>query len=257
MENIVVLEWTFTPPDYFESPLQITGDNYEMVIDAGKVEARIPPEVYASTADMRDQLHNALNDRFRGVQVLTHRPYQLSKASMYRLHPDGRKDVTIFAETGRITVHGYPVDIILKDKDGNVISDTRGERIATKQRFSELAEVHGRNDPLVPGLLESYAAAVNDPEDELVHLYEIRDALARHFGGEHEARNALSVSHRKWSRLGQLANAEPIEQGRHRGQNTGALRPATKDELTESREIARELIESYLEYLDNQASGTP
>ena len=256
MEDVVVLEWTFTPPDYFESPLPITGDNYQMVIDAGKVEARIPPEVYAATANMRDQIHNSLNDRFRGVQVLTHRPYQLSKASMYRLHPDGRRDVTIFPETVRITVEAHPVDIILTDKDGNVI-DTRGERIAKKRRFSNLAELHSRNDPLLPGLLDSYAAAVNDPKDELVHLYEIRDALAWHFGGERKACNALSVSHRQWSRLGKLANDEPVEQGRHRGQNTGALRPAREDELTESREIARALIEKYMEYLDNQPSGTP
>jgi hypothetical protein len=37
----------------------------------------------------------------------------------------------------------------------------------------------------------------------------------------------------------------------------GALRPATNDELTEARDIARELIERYLEYRDKQVSGTP
>lgn len=254
MDDIVILEWTFSPRDYFKAPQQVSGNNYKMEIGDGKVEARIPPAAYASNADMRDQLHNELNDRFRGAQVVTHKPYQLSKASMYRLHPDGRKDVTIFGETARITLQVHPVDIVLKDKDGVTISNTLEERIA---KFSELAGRHGHSDPIVSGLLKSNHAAVNDPKNELIHLYEICETLAQHFGSVRKARKALSVCRQKWSRLGKLANDEPIEQGRHRGKHPGALRPATNEELTESREIARKLLEKYIEYVDNQASGTP
>jgi len=96
MEDIVVLEWTFALPDYFESSLQITGDSYEMVIEAGKVEAHIPPEVYASTTDMRDQLHNVLNDHAecrcshtekKGVKNCSLKPVRKPLFCLYEMAP--------------------------------------------------------------------------------------------------------------------------------------------------------------------------
>jgi hypothetical protein len=44
-----------------------------------------------------------------------------------------------------------------------------------------------------------------------------------HFGGEHQARESLDISKTKWERLGTLANTDPLQQGRHRGQRLGAL----------------------------------
>jgi hypothetical protein len=82
-----------------------------------------------------------------------------------------------------------------------------------------------------------------------VHLYEIRDALSQHFGGGSAATAALQISSAQWSRLGQLSNNEPLTQGRHRGKQLGVLRDATNAELTEARDIARAMIESYLAYL--------
>jgi hypothetical protein len=99
-------------------------------------------------------------------------------------------------------------------------------------------------------MLKSYDDAVNDPGNELVHLYEIRDSTAKHFGGESIARNVLNISGSRWSKLGRLANDEPLKQGRHRGKNPGALRDATEEELREARKIARELVVAYLSYLE-------
>jgi hypothetical protein len=61
--------------------------------------------------------------------------------------------------------------------------------------------------------LTSYASAVSDPRNELVHLYDVRDALSTHFRGEQNARAALNIPQSEWRRLGVLANVEPIEQG--------------------------------------------
>src|SRR3989304_8109747 len=91
MEDVVVLEWKFPPPDHFEEPIHIKCDDYIMTIASGTVEARIRPEIYDKDQSMRDRLHTTLKDRFLGVQLVSHKPYDLSKASMYRLHPDGRK----------------------------------------------------------------------------------------------------------------------------------------------------------------------
>jgi len=255
--DIVVLEWTFSPPGYFEDEIHLKRDDYEMVIANGKVEAKIRPDAYEKNPNMREELHEALNDRFLGVQLLTHKPYELSDASMYRLHPDGRRNITLFIKSGVIRMSSGTVDLVVKDKNGNVVSDSKKDRIEKKKALADLAERHRSSDPTAKALLSSYRAAVNDPNNELVHLYEIRDTLSNKFGSKDTACKALNITNTdtRWSRLGQLANDEPLRQGRHRGKNPGTLRDAKEAELTEARNIARHFVEAYLEYLESKNSG--
>lgn len=256
MQDVVVLEWAFSPADFFEEPIHIVREDYEMRIDNGKVEARIDPDIYGKEHKMRDELHEALNGRFLAIQLLTHKPYKLSKASMYRLHSDGRKDVTVFLDSCVMTAFVGTLDIVVKDKHGNVISDSRKERAEKKKELADLVQKYRSEDPLLSSLLRSNNAAVNDPNNELVHLYEIRDALSGRFGGETGAQTALGIGGTQWSRLGQLANDEPVKQGRHRGRSAGALRDATEAELKEARSIALSLVEGYLQYLERESTNT-
>ena len=250
LEDVVVLEWKFSPSDYFEEPIHITRDDYVMSIHNGTAEARIRPLTYDKDQSMRDRLHAALNDRFLGVQLFSHKAYELSKSSMYLLHPDGRRDITVFPEPLVVRVSLGEPDIIVKDKDGNIISDSRQERIQKKQELAELAEKYRQKDPFFASMLQSYNDAVNDPDNELVHLYEIRDSIAKQFGGESKAQTVLGIARKQWSKLGKLANDEPLKQGRHRGKNPGELRDATEEELRVARNIARNLVEVYLNYLE-------
>jgi hypothetical protein len=250
LEDIVVLTWRFSPPDYFEGAIYIKRDDYVISIDNGTAEARISPETYDKDQGIRDRLTAALHDRFMGAQLFSHKQYELSKASMYRLHPDGRKDITVFAEPIAIRSTFNAGDIIVKDKYGNVIIDSRQERIQKKQVLAELAEKYRQKDPFFASMLKSYNDAVNDPGNELVHLYEIRDSIVKHFGGKSKAQNVLGITQRQWSIFGNLANDEPLKQGRHRGKNPGVLRDATEEELRVARSVARELVEAYLNYLE-------
>jgi hypothetical protein len=197
-------------------------------------------------------LHAEVDARFLAAQVLSHKPYTLSKPNLSKLYPDGRKDAWAFAEGATAVVSGGTVDFVLRDADGNVIHDTRRERIDERIGLAELAARY-ISDSVANALLRSYAAAVNDPRNELVHLYEIRDALSEHFGGESAATSAVGVSGTQWSRLGQLANSEPFTQGRHRGKQLGSLRDAAASELSEAREIARRMVEGYLRHRHNGA----
>ena len=104
------------------------------------------------------------------------------------------------------------MDFVLTGADGHVIRDTRRERIDAKINLSQLSARYF-NDPVANSVLRSYAAAVNDPRNELVHLYEVRDALTKHFNGEAAAISAIGISSSQWSRLGRLANHEPFTQG--------------------------------------------
>jgi len=140
------------------------------------------------------------------------------------------------------------------DKDGNIIANSKRDRIEKEKRLAELIASYLHRDTLLASLLRSQTAAVHDPDNELVHLYEIRDALGKKFGGEPAARTALGFSGAKWSRLGNLCNEEPLRQGRHRGKTGESLRDATEGELIEARGIALAMIEAYLQWLEVSAS---
>jgi hypothetical protein len=249
-----VLEWKFSPPDYFEEVIEISRHDYSMTIADGQVRAKVDSGIYEANPNMRQVVHDALNARFLSVQLLMHRAYELSRPTMTRVHPDGRRDIFMEPEPARMVMSGGTVDFQVTDKDGNVISDSRRDRIGKKKSLAELVASHHATDAFLAPLLESYATAVRDPNNELVHLYEIREALSTKFGGESATRTALGISDPQWSRLGQLCNNEPLRQGRHRGRTGGALRDATDDELTEARAIARAMIEAYLQYLEASTS---
>jgi hypothetical protein len=250
MRALIMLEWQFSPSDYFEDPTTISRDDYTMMIENGRIEARIDSVRYDADLSLRDTLHAELNDRFLAVQLLSHKPYDLSKSRMSRQHPDGRRDIFLDAEPLHLKLSGGRVDVQVKDKNGNVIVDSRRDRIEKKKNLADSISTHRHNDALLNSLLNSYHAAVNDPNNELVHLYEMRDALSGKFCGKDEACSALGFSAPQWSRFGQLCNDEPLRQGRHRGKGVGSLRDATEGELTEARSIARGMVESYLHYLE-------
>jgi hypothetical protein len=235
MSAVMVFEWTFTPSDYFEAPIEIERDDYKLKIADGKAEARMDSATYDANPSIRQTLHDGLNDRFLGVQLLTHRAYELSRSTKIRLHSDGRRDMFLEVEPARIVITGNPVDFQLRDKNGNIVSDSKRDRIEKKRSLADLVSAYRATDASLASMLRSHSAAVRDPNNELVHLYEIRDALSAKFGGDTEARSALAISSADWSRFGQLCNSEPLRQGRHRGKSGPALRDATESELAEAR----------------------
>jgi len=257
MNAVIELEWRFSPPDYFEEPIEISRQDYTMTIADGQAQAKIDSAVYEAKPGMREELHNALNGRFLGVQLLTHRAYELSYLRMSRVHPGGRREMFCELETGRHVFTGSPEDFQVT-KDGNVIADSKRDRVKEKKSLAELIACHCAKDTVLASLLRSHAAAVRDPNNELVHLYEIPEALSTtKFGGQAAAQTALGISRTQWSRFGRLCNDEPLRQGRHRGKTGGALRDATESELIEARGIAKAMIEAYLQYLEASARSSP
>lgn len=134
-------------------------------------------------------------------------------------------------------------DVIVHDAAGNVVSDTKAERKTREDAFAQRAANKAPKSPILRRVLASSRTAASDSANELVHLYEVRDALAEHYGGEKGARATLGIPASEWDRLGRLANDPAIAQGRHRGRKVGPQREATVDELTEVRSIVRDWVE--------------
>ncbi len=258
MSAVVILEWKYSPSDYFKSQIQIEQYDYSIIIANGKAEAKIKSAVYKANISMRDTLDDVLISLymlfsiFLGTQACSREAYVLSSPNLTHVeNADGRKDYALEAESGRLKITGYSANLLKNDRNEDVVEDSQTEIMKT---FIDQVSRHHK-DRVLMSLLKSHTASVNDPDDELVHLYEIRDALSRKFGSDAMARSALRISEKNWSSFGRLCNHEPLRQGRHRGEHEN-LRDATDNELSEVRGIARVMISAYLNYLDMAVTST-
>jgi hypothetical protein len=145
-----------------------------------------------------------------------------------------------------------PEDNQIYRDDNGIEHDPRRERIDSMKNLGQLSAYYAPLDPSVHRMLESFDASIRYPENELVYLYEIWDALQTKFRSGNKARRALGLLKPDSSRLTRLANKEPLNQGRHRGQFAEGLRDATSAELGEARKIAKEMVEKYLRYFDGK-----
>jgi hypothetical protein len=247
MSSIVVLEWRFSPSDYFEPRNEIKQNEHTIIVVNDKAQVSIDSEVYDANPSIREVLHKALNVQFFGVMLYTHKPYELStRPSMTTVHPDGSKDVEISANIRSVSSAKAYLTVI--NKDGIVVVDAKQDLINKAESLADLYNKH-QTDEFFMSLFRSYEASVRDQKDELVHLYEIRDALHSKFGNDKTALSALKFPKKDWDNFGKLCN-QPLKQGRHRGKKYEALRDATTAELSDARRIALAMIEAYDHYID-------
>jgi len=254
MDPIVFLEWAYEPTNYFEAEQTIKDSEFEVTIVGGRAIAKIAMEKYDAVPNMDRRLHRLLDAYFLGIQLETFKPYILSQPSLTRVDATGRRRHELHViET--VSVDALIIDAIHIDGAGNVLADTREDRAARRKVLSALACKY-HDEPVFSSMHRSFRAAVDDRNHELVHLYEIRDALKKHFGTKKKACTAIGLPQKDWSRLGKLCNDAPVEQGRHRGKNLTGLRNAAREELDEARTISVRMIRGYMQYLECMSQRT-
>ncbi len=235
------LEWTYTPADFFEAPYQCTESEYQIVIENGRAVVTLQVPRHPVEQALEDRIRASLTAIFLVRQMQMQRTFDLGGPRICQ-HAEGRKDIAITPKTGHCEVLGNRLDFRLGGAAGEVIRDTKAERIAGHTALLNEIAPKLAQSPTLRELLASYSDAVSDPSNELVHLYEVRDALAKHYGGESAARSALNISTAEWKRLGVLANVEPLEEGRHRGKHIVGRRGASPAELEEARGMVQRWI---------------
>ena len=238
------LEWTYDPADLFEAPYQHAGIDFDLLVDAGRAVAtlRVPQEPVSP--DVEEGVRAVLESVFLVRQLQIHRQYSLKGPRTYQ-HSAGRKNILIRAGIVATVCTAGRADFIVTDTAGNIVRDSRVERIAEHSSVLDSVAPKLVRSATLRSLFASYSRSVTDPNNELVHLYEIRDALAGHYGSEQSARDALGISKGEWQRIGVLANVEPLEQGRHRGRHPTGRRAATESELNEARQLARRWLMAF------------
>ena len=244
------MEWKYSPETYLEKPILISFERGSLEIKNGVAIAKIDPDLYHADSSMREDLTRKIESRLHAVQIMTHKNFELSKPSRTDIREDGKKNYFLEVESGVMTISVGTVDFIVKDKNGNVVSDTKRERLDKQNNFAFLVDKHRKSDATLDQMLTSYQKSVKDPDNELVHLYEIRDSLSDRFGSKKSAIKELGITSNEWDEIGKLANSLPLKQGRHRGKAVGALRDAEQAELEKARKSVTYLIEKYIEYLE-------
>lgn len=254
MNVVVLLEWNFSPPGYFETRKEIKKDDYTIVINGGKAVATIDSAVYDANPSIRDTLDEELHLRFRAVQLVNHKAYELSSPpTPTRIYPDGHKLISLEGEI--VTVSAGEAEFQVSDKEGTVVVDTKRDRIKKYNSLADLLIKH-KDDKVLMSLSKSYTASVNDPENEFIYLYEMLEAMEHEFKGRKAVLSALrefGLSSADLKHLGKLTNEPTLRQSRHRGNSGGTLRDATEAELSKVRVAAETMIKAYLEYLEKKS----
>jgi hypothetical protein len=241
MPDRTELEWNYEPSDFFEPPYRNASCDLELMIEDGRALATMSVPLDPLPKKLEEHIRLLLESVFLARKLQVRRKYKLQGPRIYQ-YSSGQKNVSVSVGTASVIVMAGQADFIMRDATGNVVRDSKAERIAQQSSSLDFLAPKLQHSATLRSLFESYSRSIDDPNDELVHLYEIRDALSRHYGGERNACNALGISNTKWKRFGTLANVEPLEQSRHRGKHLRGRRQATDAELDEARKLAREWI---------------
>lgn len=238
-DNRWSLQWSFSPVDYLENQVLQDLSLGRLEASNGSIRLTILHGQSVFDEELRLRLHRELDALFQAISILTHRPYWLRQLKACKASEDGQDEGFIFSEE---------LTVAVSISAGRFFTEERQEK---ERDFLRRIQMHN-SDPLLKSLIESYRKAVDDPPNELIHLYEICDAIDKHLGGKKQALKKLDpFTKKQWPRLGELACDLPLNQGRHRGRGFEGLRDATPEELAEARGIALSLIECYLQSLDS------
>lgn len=242
-----VLKWDYTPPDFFEESIQIDVETGRITLEKGLARGTFAASEYARGAEFWDEMHERLRQEFTSQQVLVHKTFTLPKPKMTREHTDGRIDQMIFGTTFKSKIQVYSSDITIRDAEGNVIQDSRAERLEERRDFREKVARFVPNHPELAQMLESFRMSVEDEQNCFLHLHEITDALTKVFGNQSTAKSTLGKI--PWNTLGKLANSDANTASRHRGK-LAPLVPVSDTQLDEGRFCAQQLIQAYVEHLE-------
>lgn len=244
------LVWKYKPKNYFEQPITIDFREWDIKIEDGEAVALIDPQVLKNDEKVKQDMSRRILNQFQAVQLFTHRVFELGDCVRTDIKEDGKK-VTYGGFHATVQVIGK-VDYIVHNQEGKVTFDSKKERSRDQEKLTSLIDIYRNKDQVLDHVLDFFQEAMSDTDDELVHLFNIRDSLKKRFGSKKDLLKSLDIDEDDYNRFGDLTNNLPLNQGRHKGLSVGELRDATQSELSEARRIAEKFIRSYLDYLDKK-----
>jgi len=195
-------------------------------------------------ADVQSAIEEEVEAHFKTWQVATGQACKRTTTTTVQTTADGTTTWTS-ALRGKAAMTFAGRADITATVDGKVVADTRADRVKAQHAFVDSIAPKLSKSPVLNAMLDSYRAALAEPENELVHLYEIVEAANRQHGRDQKAWKALGMDEDDWRFLREAANGMPLRQGRHRGEKMPNLRDATQEELERARAVARNIIQAF------------
>jgi hypothetical protein len=234
------LTWTYEPADFFEVRYERDFGRWRLSLETGQAVASMAGGQPSQAIE--NEIARLVKSVFQTRALQRRQQFKLEDRARVVEFRGDKRNIFLRLESASIRVTVGQVDAIVRSADGTIIRDTRAERIASEKSEVDDLSAKAQQSATLRRMLESFQIAIDDPENELTHLYEIRDALGKTFGSDKAAKDALGIGSSQWSTFGQLANDEPLLEGRHRGKHANRLRHATPEELSTVREMARDWI---------------
>jgi hypothetical protein len=223
------LAWSYEPKDFFHDKLESTGPHGKYSIEDGTVDVKLltdesPPDWLITSIEAE------LHDIFKLNALISRRSYSLNCPSLQTP-----------TET-KVYIRG----VSLKTSVGDVRAHS-GNEPDPAIVFIDRIKPH-MGDTTMRLLIDSYLKSIDDPQNEFVYLYEVREKLQFHFGTIKLMTDTLNIDKTDFDRFGVITCVQPTEQSRHRGKFE-QMRPATQEELNNCRAFIKDIIEKYALHL--------
>jgi len=238
MEN-VVLTWGFGPLHELDIDEEIkidTDTGFEITIREKEAIAEVPYEQYSE--EINKELTESLRCYFEALMLepdFNYVEFKIYEPSVK--YPNGKIKF----------VQYFDAKLIVKYKADKKVSEKMKFRISKNGPLMKKF----RNDKALETIMNNFKKANIDSENFLVHIFYIVEVLGKKFNGRDKMCSILGIPKKKIEILGRLCNDEPLKEGRHRGKYYDRLRKATHEERKKVKGTASEIIEKYLEYLEN------
>lgn len=263
MNETSIFKWSFKPEFLFrlgEDQIECKLDDYRLLIKDGEVSVIVPDlrafDGWPNLPDIRKEVRRGIERFLDSRAIWKHKTYELSYAEQNI--PESLKEKlghVVRVNTSETIKTESHVDFKITDAEGDVQFDSKEDRKKRIEKIGNLTHKYYYDDVTTYFITRRYRKAIDDPDNEFIHLFDILEALKDRFDtGNKGVKSRFGIDKDKFNTFCALANNEPVRQGRHRGQHVENLRDATDEEREVARQVAREMVFGYLEFLDEEKS---
>jgi hypothetical protein len=128
--------WGYKPGEFLENGVNQSGPDFALSVEHGVAQAVLNQPLDPVPPDLIRGLRVRIQDILDSRQLLIHGAYQLDEHPRIVQHgADGRMNHVLMVGASAVKVKGNSADIIVRDANGNVVQDTKAERLAEHGRF--------------------------------------------------------------------------------------------------------------------------
>lgn len=242
----VLIEWTYMPKSFLEDTHELGFCDNIIHFKHGLITLEMNEKMIKLHHDLISDAEEIIKKYLDGISIQSHCIYKLSRKATKYLDENGQiKKLSVgIISVGSGSSAGN-LDIQITEKGGTIRYDSKKERIAKNKFWGKLTSDVKAEDQV---LLRMYSNAIKEPENELIHLFEILEYISEKFGGRDKARKKLSILKSDINTFATIVNDPHIKEGRHRGKKADKLRRASPEELKFARRIAKKLMSKYLKH---------